>query len=43
MTLLFNNKIFIFLSLSLAGLYFVITGIQYWLSQYLEVVLEIER
>jgi len=40
--ILMNNKSFIFLTLSLSGLYFIITGIQYWMSQYLEVVMAVE-
>ena len=32
---LFMNPCFILLCLSLDGLYFVITGIQYWITDYL--------
>lgn len=36
MAALASNKEFIFLCLSLTGLYFVVTGIQYWMPTYLK-------
>jgi NhaP-type Na+/H+ or K+/H+ antiporter len=30
-----ESKVFVFLSLSISGLYFLVTGIQYWISDYL--------
>lgn len=38
-----SNRAFVSLCLSLTGLYFVVTGIQFWLSDYLENVLGVER
>lgn len=36
-----TNRLFILLTLTLSALYFVITGVQYWISSYLNVVLGI--
>ena len=36
---LVRNKVYMFFILALSGLYFVITGLQYWMSDYLQVVL----
>jgi len=37
-----NNFVFIKLCLAISGLYFVVTGIQYWAPHYLNHVLEME-
>ena len=37
-----QNKVFVLLVLSLSGLYFIVTGLQYWISDYLQEVLQIE-
>lgn len=34
-----QNRLFVLLTLTLSSLYFVITGVQYWISSYLQVVL----
>lgn len=39
---LLRNKPYIFITLALSILYFIISGIQFWISDYLRVVLEIE-
>ncbi|KRX08858.1 Major facilitator superfamily domain, general substrate transporter [Pseudocohnilembus persalinus] len=36
---LFSNRLFLFTMLSLAALYFVVTGIQFWISDYFQLVL----
>lgn len=37
--LILSSKVFLFLSLSIAGLYFIVTGIQYWVSDFIQEVL----
>lgn len=39
---LIGNKSYLFLTLALALLYFIITGIQFWITDYLQSVLQIE-
>ena len=34
-----KNRIFIMLALSLSAIYFLVTGVQYWISDYLQTVL----
>jgi len=38
-----RNRVYILLVLALSALYFIITGLQYWMSQYLVVVMEIDE
>ena len=38
-----TNKVFLSLCLSLSGLYFVVTGVQYWTPDYLQNVLKVEE
>ncbi|EAS04286.2 MFS transporter (macronuclear) [Tetrahymena thermophila SB210] len=40
---LFTNKIFIFTMLTLASLYFVVTGIQFWISDYMRTILFVDQ
>lgn len=35
---LLKKKLFVYLALALSGLFFIITGIQYWISDYLQIV-----
>ena len=37
-----SNKVFLSLMFSLTGLFYVVTGIQYWLPEYIQGVLDIE-
>jgi len=37
-----SNKTFLALMMSLTGLFYVVTGIQYWLPDYIENVLDVE-
>ena len=37
-----KNKAFILLTFALSGLYFIVTGVQYWLPDYLKTVLKID-
>jgi sugar phosphate permease len=39
--LILSNPVFVFLALCISGLYFLSTGIQYWISDYLQTVLAI--
>jgi len=38
-----TNKIFVCLCISLSGLYFVVTGIQFWASDYLKIIIEVNE
>ncbi len=38
-----TNRLFVLLTLTLSSLYFVITGVQYWISSYLFIVLGIDE
>lgn len=38
-----TNRLFVLLTLTLSSLYFVITGVQYWISSYLYIVLGIDE
>lgn len=40
---LLTNKKYILLALTLTNLYFVVSGIQYWITKYLQVVLNVEE
>ncbi|KAL4500428.1 hypothetical protein ABPG72_003379 [Tetrahymena utriculariae] len=40
---LFTNKIFIFTMFTLASLYFVVTGIQFWISDYMRTILFVDQ
>lgn len=41
--MLFTNRVFVFITLSLCSLYFVVTGIQYWMTMYMVKVLGAEQ
>ena len=41
MATVLQKKSFVFVALTLSGLFFIITGVQYWLSDYLQVVLNV--
>jgi MFS family permease len=41
--ILWDKKIYVYTVLSIASLYFVVTGIQFWISDYLRVVLELPK
>jgi len=36
---LLSNQIYVLVVLALSGLYFTVTGLQFWISDYLQVVL----
>jgi sugar phosphate permease len=38
-----KNTVFVCLALTIAGLYFLTAGIQYWISDYLQTVLELPK
>jgi sugar phosphate permease len=40
---LLKNKKYMLLALTLTNLYFVVSGIQYWITKYLQVVLKVEE
>ena len=37
-----KNPVFVFLTLAISGLYFVVCGIQYWVSAYLQIAMDIK-
>ena len=37
-----KNPVFVFLVLAISGLYFVVCGMQYWISAYLQIVMDIK-
>lgn len=43
MKMLFRNLIFLFLTLALCCMFFVVSGIQYWITQYMTKVLNAEK
>ncbi|CAG9480507.1 sugar transporter, putative [Plasmodium vivax] len=40
---LLNNKLYIIITLGMSNLYFVVTGIQFWITEYMSVVLLTEK
>ncbi|SOV78887.1 sugar transporter, putative [Plasmodium reichenowi] len=40
---LFHNKLYIIITLGMSNLYFVVTGIQFWITEYMSVVLLTEK
>jgi sugar phosphate permease len=38
-----SNKVFLALMMSLTGLFYVVTGIQYWLPDYIQDVLSVDH
>ncbi|EGR29914.1 major facilitator superfamily protein, putative [Ichthyophthirius multifiliis] len=41
--LLWENKVYVYTMLTLTALYFVVTGIQFWMSDYMRIVLKIDQ